>query len=949
MVLRAILSAALLLPAFLPAAAAAADLDGLPIRSIVLKDASGAPWPEPEDVESLLLTRPGHAFSAEAVRRSIAYLYLKQQFRDIRAEAFSSDGGLRLEYTFLPLTRIENVVLRGNHSLRGQALRDVIGNLAGRELREEDFADIRAGIQARYQAEGFFNVRVDFLARPAPRPNRVHLYIYIKEPKRTVIEELRFDGNRVFTDEQLRAVMQNRVGTVLRTDILLEDDLNAIQQLYVRAGHPEARPGPVRMRFRDEKAFLEIAGQEGPHVTVSFRGTGHFCADQFPDIFDRAAEGGGRFGVRQQQCDEYFRNLLLIWSERDASEAVIESSIDKVRSVYREKGYADAAVDVRRTEEDGRLDLVFTVREGPRVLVEDVLITGNRAFTARELRRLMATRPTGRLRTRLFRQEVLDQDVDALAEHYAAAGYLAASVRPVVTRTEDGGRAVIRLNINEGGRTLTGDITIAGNAVLADRVLRDAVRLRSGEPFSERTVEEDRYRILSLYAAKGHLYARVEVERTTPAQPPAGGGAYVDIRFRIEEDRPVAIGTVILRGNVDTRDAVILRELEPRTGEPYQYEAILKSQQRIYRYGYFNLAKFEPVRPHEREYVKDMLFTVEERAAGAVELGVGYGDLDRLRGFVEVSHRNLWGSAHFASLRFEGSDILYRTAFTYRQPWFLGFRNLDSRLLLAWSDAERINQDTREVYYETEKTTASYGIERTWNGLKSSLTYQFENVENYNVRPAAVLSPEDSGRVLISSLSPAVAWDLRDDPFNPRRGSVHGLTVKEALGSLGSEAEFTKATVQTTWFVPAAASAVLALSGRAGMAWPHRETGEVPIHERFYLGGSTTIRGFTQDSIGPVRADASGSLVPTGGASMLQLNAEVRFMAPGGSGVVVFADAGNVWPDQRLRTDDLRASYGAGLRYHTPVGPLRIDYGQKINRRTGESPGELHFNIGHAF
>jgi outer membrane protein insertion porin family len=344
-----------------------------------------------------------------------------------------------------------------------------------------------------------------------------------------------------------------------------------------------------------------------------------------------------------------------------------------------------------------------------------------------------------------------------------------------------------------------------------------------------------------------------------------------------------------------------------------------------------------------------MLFTVEERPAGAVEFGIGYGDLDRFRGFVEVSHRNLWRLAHYASLRLEASNILERTAFTYRMPWFLGYRDWESKTMLIWSDSKRINQDTRDVYYQTRKTSVSYGIDRLNHPVKPSLTYQFENVDNYNVQPAAQLTPDDSGWVRVSSLTPAVVLDLRDNIFDPRRGSVHGITVKQAMSLIGSKAEFTKTTVQTTWFFPAKDLAVLALSARAGMAWPHRDTVEVPIHERFYIGGSTTVRGYIQDSIGPPTVEATSSKVPTGGASVLQLNAEVRMGSAEGLGVVLFTDAGNVWANQQIRLDDLRASYGAGIRYHTPVGPLRIDYGQKIHRLTGESPGELHFNIGQAF
>jgi outer membrane protein insertion porin family len=392
---------------------------------------------------------------------------------------------------------------------------------------------------------------------------------------------------------------------------------------------------------------------------------------------------------------------------------------------------------------------------------------------------------------------------------------------------------------------------------------------------------------------------------------------------------------------------VIMRELLVKPGDPYNYSAILKSQQQIYRFGYFRVARFEPVHPGEKEYIIDMLFTVEERPAGAVEISVGYGDLDRLRGSVEVSYRDLWGTARYTSLRYEQSDILKRAIFNFQEPWILGYK-LENKFSLVWSDSEKLNSDTREIYYKTRKTVAAFGVEKTYEHLKPSLTYQFENVVNYDVLQAAQLTPEDSGRVLVSSLSPALVLDLRDDVFNPRRGALYGIVLKEALRELWSQADFSKLTVQGSWFLPLD-TAVVALSARAGMAWPFRDTVEVPIHERFYVGGSTTVRGYKQDAVGPSVVGPDGQPIPTGGSSMMVLNLELRMNPGEGFGVVFFTDAGNVWPGQEINIKDLRSSYGAGIRYGTPVGPLRIDYGQKMHRLPGESPGELHFNIGNTF
>jgi outer membrane protein insertion porin family len=591
-------------------------------------------------------------------------------------------------------------------------------------------------------------------------------------------------------------------------------------------------------------------------------------------------------------------------------------------------------MDVIKSGQPGRLDLEFTVHEGPRVLVKEIAISGNTVFTAKEIKRQMTLRESGWFTSRPFREDLLDDDVEHVRNRYLDAGYLSAAVNQKTVRNSDNNAASVSIEIIEGPQTRTGSVSFEGNSAFTAAELLDKLSLKQGAPFNERLVDEDKYRILMMYSNKAYLYARVEAEKI-----PRDGT--VDVRYRITEDLPVSIGKIILRGNVRTRDEVIMRELLVKPGDTYNYAAILKSQQRIYRFGYFRVARFDPVHPGEKEYITDMLFTVEERPAGAMEIGGGYGDLDRLRGFAEVSYRNLWGTARYSSVRYEQSDILKRAIFNFQQPWFLG-RNLENKFSLVWSDSERLNADTREIYYKTRKTV-------TYDNLKPSLTYQFENVVNYDVLQAAQLTPEDSGRVLVSSLSPALVWDLRDDVFNPRRGALYGIVLKEALREFWSQADFSKLTVQGSWFLSLHDTAVVALSVRAGMAWPFRDTAEVPIHERFYVGGSTTVRGFRQDAIGPSVVGPDGEPIPTGGSSMEVLNLELRVNPGEGFGVVFFTDAGNVWPGQEINEKDLRSSFGAGIRYGTPVGPLRIDYGQKIHKLPGESPGELHFNIGNTF
>ncbi len=904
----------MLLAAAVPVSAS--QFSGLIVTKINIQDDHGRSVPDQEQITALMAISTGELFSADAIRQGIKYIYLTGKFSDVRVDGFPDGDGVRLLYTLVPATVVDLIVIRGNHSLSTSRIMDTLRGAQGRELREDKFPDYRTGITTLYQSEGYYGTGIDFKVEPLEQPHHAVLRIYISEPKPTIIADINFSGNTVFTRRQLLSAMKSKPGKTLNTDILFDQDLAAILEKYTSAGYPAAKPGPVNISFLQEGAYVLIGGKEGPRVSVAFSGNHAFS-------------------------DKELRKQVLIWEEHDISDAILDSSADKIKNLYKQDGYDTVKVAVRKTATDSALEIVFEIEEGPRIAVENVTMSGNSHFSTDQIKGELGLRESGWFTTSPFRQELLDKGVEYLRERYFEAGFLSAQVKYKVTPTDGGRKANIQLEITEGPPTVTGTVRFQGNQALADTELLGRINLKPGDPYNERLVDEDRYRILAAYSDKGYLYARVEAEKK-----PADGS--IDILYRITEDLRVTIGTIVVHGNERTKEGVIRRELLLKPGDPYNYEKILKSQQRIYRFGYFNLARFEPVHPGEKESVKDMLLSIEERPAGAFEVGVGYGDLDRARASLEVSHRNLWGLAHYGGVRFEKSDILTRSILNYQHPWFFGY-DLQGKFALTWSTTKHINSDTRDIYYETRQASASYGIEKKIEELKISLTYAYENVENFNVEPGAILSDQDVGRVRVSSISPAAVWDLRDDIFNPRRGALYSVVVKQAMHQLGSGADFTKAFAQSSWYVPVSPGVITAFSAKAGMAWPHYETTEVPLHERFYLGGNTTIRGYTQDAVGPLRLNPDGTLTPTGGSSMVLFNLEVRLMPSEGFGFVLFSDAGNVRLDQEISLRGLRASYGAGIRYGTPVGPLRIDYGWKIHQRPGESAGELHFNIGHTF
>jgi outer membrane protein assembly factor BamA len=284
-----------------------ADFSGLPVTTIELKDDHGVPWPEPEKLMPLLEVKPGAPFSENDVRAGLEFLYLKGLFRDVRADAFPDAGGVRLEYTLFPVTIVQKVVLRGNKNMQRERLNEILSKLEGKEFREDKLPGIEADILLLYQAEGYFDARVNFRTEVAEEPHRVILFVYITESEPTLIEEIRFVGNTVFSQKELLAVMASKRGKPIRRDLLLDTDMAALTRMYAKAGYPAAKSGIVDIHFRSKKAYLAISGEEGPKVAVRFSGNRKFSAKKL-------------------------MKSLLIFSEHDVSDAAIESSADKIKT-----------------------------------------------------------------------------------------------------------------------------------------------------------------------------------------------------------------------------------------------------------------------------------------------------------------------------------------------------------------------------------------------------------------------------------------------------------------------------------------------------------------------------------------------------------------------------------------------------------------------------------------
>ncbi|MEW6682773.1 MAG: outer membrane protein assembly factor BamA [Nitrospirota bacterium] len=897
-------------------------------RAIVAIELQGPTAPDRATFERVTRIQPGRAYSAAAIRRAIAELAGTGDWSDIRVSADPRDGGVALTIAFVPRIRISRVQFHG-HRQSAAELRKAAGLRPGDELIEADIGAAKDRVRAWYERSGYI---VDITADVALEESatRARVTFAIQERDRLRLRSITFPGTPAFSKFRHWIALRTAPGEYVSRDHL-EQGLDRLRGVYRDAGYLNASIGPIEWTTSRRGIEIAVPIQKGTHYRVDIEGE----------------TGVGKKALKKQ--------MTFFDDPRDDEEALAEEGALLARFLT-DRGYRRAAVRMERhVDPDGTVVIRVVVDAGEPFPLREVVITGNIAASDAELSALLATRPSGFWRDRYAEQETLDGDRQRILLWYRGHGFLSPHVATRVEDADDPPRATAVFAVEEGPQTRINRVEIEGQGAISLELILQRYELQEGAPYVEVRLRAARTAMLEAYSELGYVHATVD---TAPTISPDHTRA--DLRITIDEGLAVKVGSITLSGNERTRDHVILRELTIKPGDPYNPQQIFENQRRVSQLGFLREVRLAPTDPERQEAIKDLRLSVRERDAGMVDLGVGYSNYEGMRGFAEITYRNLMGLGRRAGLRLEGSRIERKATLSYRHPWLFN-RRIDGKAALYHEVRE---EETRG--YQLSAYGFSAGVDRTLRPrLFGSLVYDYQinHFEELTTDDPQFL-PFDEDRANIGSLTPSLVWNTRDDLFNPRTGVLATVAFETAALLLGSQEQYWKVTAGTSRFIPVATPLVLALGTRFGVASRFGETREaliqeatqqntdpriallLPPNERFYVGGRSSIRGYEEDTVGPKLDDGT----PTGGNVFLLLNAELRATVVGSLGVVVFWDGGNTWLDQdSIRWTDIKTTVGMGVRYNTPVGPLRLDYGHKLNWEPGEAHGTYHFTLGHAF
>ena len=514
-------------------------------------------------------------------------------------------------------------------------------------------------------------------------------------------------------------------------------------------------------------------------------------------------------------------------------------------------------------------------------------------------------------------------------------GHVEASVEPVIP--EGGGALRVVYRARPGPITLVESFVVDAPGDL-EAGERHELRMHVGGPYRVRVLAQDKNLLLSAYRDAG--YPRAEV---TPDVVFSDDRERARVTFRVSPGPRVEVSAIVVAGLHKTREAVVRRELRLEEGKPLGLGQLVESQKRLAALGIFERISIGEINA-EPETGQGLVVTAQEGPRTTFAYGIGSSEREILRGSVEVTRRNLGGLDRTLTAYARGSFRGSRLLLGYREPYLFGHER--DLYLAAFREEE-----ARTGFSFTRTGVLGQTLTRISPRLSFSLRYSFQDTRVFDLEIPLDVVERQFRNYTVSGPSVSVVSDRRDDSLDPHRGLFMGADVQSSIRLFGG-ASFLKAFVQASNYRRMSGRLTLALAGRLGLAttFGRGEPFELPLPERFFAGGDYGPRGFKTDYAGPLELGSTGELLPTGGNALLFGGVELRYDLKRAFSLAAFSDAGSVYSlVSEIDLSEILYTTGLGLRYKTPVGPVRLDWGLKLNPRPGESNYRFHITIGNAF
>jgi outer membrane protein insertion porin family len=957
--------------------------EGFEGRNVSKIEMAASPVMNVEVFRPLIKQKAGAPFSMAAIKDSVAALQKTNLFSQVQVKVEPEQAGVRITFLLQPSYYVGMVYFPGASKVFSYPRLLQAVNIPDETPFVEDLPTKgKDSLMHLFQSDGFFMATVQPETQKDEKHFVANLTFRCNLGRRAKIGALTFQGATEKQAAELR---------------------HALASFWARVKGSSLKKGQPYTQARISKAmdFLRARLAKSGHLTPVVRLTG----SEYEPSTNRAhvifqVQPGPLVSIRVNGAHVWKRTLkrlIPIYDENSVDEELVDEGGRNLAGYFQEKSFFDAKVDSHFNQNDDVIHVIYDVHKGAKHKVEEVNFEGNHYFPDKELEShiLIKKKHTLQMSRGKFSADLLRKSVASLVALYKNEGFSKAVVEPQVRDHEPQIDVTFRIIEGEQDKVNSLRMVNANNEEISSPTKQPLV-LQAGKPYSRKLLESDRNVILAEYLNNGYLNAHFDSSVTAVAGNPNA----FDVVYKIDEGPLARIGPVALVGEQHTKAKFIRSITDPnvKEGQPLSEVKLLGSESDLYNLGVFDWASITPLRPIEGQESEEVLVKVHESKRNTMDVGAGFEAVPRsgnipvgavaLPGLPAVSlgskfhtsqqsfygprfsfqfaRRDLRGRAETASMGLLYSRLDQRGTLTYSDPRLHGSR---------WASLFSLSGErtTENPIYTAVLGQASLQIERILDRKRTKtlrVRYSFQHTNLSNITIPELVLPQDQS-VRLSTVSAEYVHDTRDLPLDAHHGVYQTLNFGLTPTALGSSSNFSRFLGQSAFYRPVTDWLTWANSFRLGLEAPFSSS-YIPLSERFFSGGADSLRGFPINGAGPQRpvtvcsnpADASTCnviSVPVGGHMLAIVNSELRFRAPlplpvpgydpDKMGAVVFYDGGNVYSTVNFRqfTSNYTNSIGVGIRYQTPVGPVRVDFGHNLNAPPGLSSFQWFITLGQAF
>jgi outer membrane protein insertion porin family len=942
-------------------------------EKVAVVDLVARPTMEVGTLRPLVSLKPGEPYTAMKVRSTAAALQRTGLFSKIDVEVTPEAAGLRVVFVLQPAYYIGVIDFPGAlDAFSYPRLLQVVNYPAQAPYEESRMKAAVPALLGFFASNGYFAAQVQSESKFDDVSQLADLVFYVTLKNHAKFGRIEIKGVEAGEAARLQGALHSLRARVKGASLIagkpyephrIKAATKFMTELLGKENHlaSQVRLEPPQYDPESNRAHLTFQVTLGPTVSVRTEG---------------AHVSKGRL-----------RKLIPIYEENSFDQDLVDEGRRNLISYFQSHGYFDVKVNSQIEDEPARVSVVYQIDKGSRHRVVELAFRGNHHFTEEELLNQIEIRRGQRLSRGKFSSNLLNSSVEKLAAYYRDAGFPDASIKPSVVDRDP--EVNIVFQITEGPQTIVDALHVEGNATQTIRTLAPGgLKLGPGKTYSQQLLNHDRNQIMATYLDLGYLNAVFQSSvKLLPERP-----HHVDVTYTIQEGPQARIKDVAILGGGHTQRQFIARTAGIQSGAPLSQGKMLASESALYDAGIFDVVSVAPRKAITDQTEEDVLVRVHEAKRNTLTYGIGFEFSPRTgnipegtvalpglpevglpstititqenfaspRGSIEYSRGNMRGRGETASVSMFAARLDQRGLFTYGSPHIGG---TDWSSLFSVS-AERTSENP---IFTARLGEAGFQVQRPLNKDKTRtllFRYNFRRTDLTEILIPDLVPPQDES-VRLSTVAAAYVRDTRDKPLDAHRGILQTLDFGITPKAFGSSAGFARFLGQMAYYRQIRPSLVWANNVRLGLAKPFGGN-LIPLSERFYSGGAASLRGFPVNGAGPQRtvqvcndpnnpspSTCTNILVPVGGNQLFIFNSELRFPIPlmKGLGGVLFYDGGNVY--ERIGFSrffiDYSNTIGFGLRYDTPVGPIRIDLGHNLNPVTGIKSTQFFISLGQAF